>query len=364
RTCKFPGCEKVVVQPAGAQGRPVEYCEDFEHTAVKAWRVKNAGKAAEVQPDDLGRPVTMAATRAGMIRDELVRTAEQLIAQFSGVVHELRTLTDPEAASAQVESMAAEAAQQVAAADLARTQAEAATRRAQADLEEANAAAAELDRQLQEANSARTVTDGQLREALAGLAAGQDALQAAQVELATVTGERDRLQAQQAAQADELIQLHTQLELVTAQAAAAAVAAEAQRREAQRSIDQLDTRLAAATDRASGLDRQLTTARAELDTAHSTQARLDAQLAAALQRAEEANSRTDKADTARAEAERLRLEAVRHATRLEVHLEQAREQLTTLAGAQDQPDTGPMAPARRGRGTRKPGSSATPPPAN
>ncbi len=81
----------------------------------------------------MGRPVAMATARAGMLRDELVKTAEQLGGQLARAVEEMRILTDPDAAAAQVETVAAEAAQQVAAAEVARNRAEATARHAKSN---------------------------------------------------------------------------------------------------------------------------------------------------------------------------------------------------------------------------------------
>lgn len=140
---------------------------------------------------DLGRPVAMATVRAGMLRDDMVKTAEQLSEQLGRAVAELRTLSDPDAAAAQVETVAAESAQQVAAAEVARNRAEATARQAQFDLAEANDAAQALDDQLQQTSIARAESD---RLHFDALAAATATVQALTGDLATRTGERDQLQ--------------------------------------------------------------------------------------------------------------------------------------------------------------------------
>ena len=96
RICKFPGCRRSVEPVTGAPGRPAEYCDDAEHTAVRAWRARRADVSASVgESDDLGRPVAMATARAGMLRDDLVKTAEQLSEQLGRAVAELRTTERP-----------------------------------------------------------------------------------------------------------------------------------------------------------------------------------------------------------------------------------------------------------------------------
>jgi len=327
RICKFPGCRRPVEQATGAPGRPAEYCDDVEHTAVRAWRARRAGAGAPAgEPDDMGRPVAMATARAGMLRDDLVKTAEQLSEQLARALEEMRTLTDPDAAAAQVETVAAEAAQQVAAADVARNRAEATAREAKSELAEANDAAQELEDQLRQANAAREEADRRRQEAVDELATANATVQTLTGDLAARTGERDQLQTREADLTRELASTREQLLAESRRADEVTTRAERERAAAEKSLGQLETRLADSTGRAGELDRQLTGTRNELDTAHAAQARLEAQLAAATQRGDEANARTDRADTARADAERERAAAEKAATRLEARLEAQLEQ--------------------------------------
>ncbi|MFD0890468.1 hypothetical protein ACFQ08_38500, partial [Streptosporangium algeriense] len=105
-TCRYPGCEEPPGTPAGP-GRPPAYCDDLGHNAVTAFRERKRLEAqargeTPQQPDDLERPVTMSQARG----TELLRSAEQLaervIAEMGRMLGELRTVTDPDAAAAEV----------------------------------------------------------------------------------------------------------------------------------------------------------------------------------------------------------------------------------------------------------------------
>lgn len=350
RVCKFPGCRRPVEQATGAPGRPGEYCDDVEHTAVRAWRARRAGTGATVgEPDDMGRPVAMATARAGMLRDELVKTAEQLSGQLARALVEMRTLADPDAAAAQVETVAAEAAQQVAGAEVARNRAEAAAREATSELGEANDAAQQLEDQLQIATAARGEADRLRQVALDEAVAVAATAAALSGELAARTGERDRLQARVDEDARELGSVREQLLTETRRAEEVMARCERERVSAERLIGQLDTRLTDSTARAATMERQLTASRDALDTAHAAQARLEAQLAGATQRGEEATVRSDRAESSRADAERERGVADKTATRLEAHLEQARARIAELRADRDR-ITPSLAGATRARG--------------
>ena len=336
RICKFPGCRQAVEQAAGAPGRPGEYCDDPEHTAVRAWRARRAGTVATAgEPNDMGRPVAMATARAGMLRDDLIKTAEQLGEQLARAVEEMRTLTDPAAAAAQVETVAAEAAQQVAAADVARNRAEALAWDAKSELAEANEAAQQLEDQLRQAALAGSEADRLRQGAVDELAAATAVVSRLAGDLAAARGERDELLTRADEQARELALMREQLHAETRRAEEATARADRERASAERSIGQLETRLTDSTARAGDLVRQLTASRDELDTAHAAQARLEAQLAAATQRAEEATGRGDRADTARAEADGERATAEKAAARLEAQLEQTRERIAELTADRD-----------------------------
>lgn len=136
-------------------------------------------------------------------------------------------------------------------------------------------------------------------------------------------------------QAAELAALRLQLATETERADQPTARGERDRATAQSSIARLESQLGERATRVSDLERQLDTTCGELDTAHSGQARLEAQLAAATQRADDAATRTERADTARAEAERERAAIERPATRLEAQLEQARACIDELSVDRD-----------------------------
>ena len=145
RTCRFPGCSRPVAPSDGSTGRPPEYCDDATHTRAAAWRARQrlgqetAGRGIEVEE----RPVDAARQRASEIRGQVAGMGEHLVQQFQALVEELRTVADPDAAEAQLESMSSDAAERVAAASARATRAEQAQRKAEAERGEADAAAAE-----------------------------------------------------------------------------------------------------------------------------------------------------------------------------------------------------------------------------
>jgi hypothetical protein len=120
--CRYPGCPNPA-RAADTPGRPPGYCgqdvpEDRDgtavtvrHTAMTAFR-RRAQLAG--QPGH-ARPVTVAITRAGAIRDDalaaMTRLSGQLTAaldQLSGLGTQLAAAADPEAAEAQAEAVRAE----------------------------------------------------------------------------------------------------------------------------------------------------------------------------------------------------------------------------------------------------------------
>jgi len=178
----------------------------------------------------MGRPVSMAAARGGALRDELLRTAETLSSQLDRVVGELRTLSDPDAAAAQIETVTTETARQVAEAEARASRATAAERTARAASAEANAAASDLDGQLAAAReeiepqagllAAATTRVDELGEQLATTetARATATTQVAELtgQLTAVTGERDTATAEVARLRDELAAASTRADLSVA----------------------------------------------------------------------------------------------------------------------------------------------------
>ncbi len=167
--CRYPGCPNPARDP-GAPGRRPGYCgqempEDRDgalvlvrHTALTAFRRRQqlAG-----QPDDGGRPVTAAISRAGAIRDDALAAMGRLGAQLTAALDQLAVLgeqlaaADPEAAEAQAETVRAETAAAIEHAR-AETAGHAAARHAAGlDAAEARTAAAEAIAMLEEHAAAR-----------------------------------------------------------------------------------------------------------------------------------------------------------------------------------------------------------------
>src|SRR6202035_1449177 len=89
-TCKYPGCDQSA-RLAARTGRPPEYCENPEHTAVAAWRERkrlaDAERGVVTSDAEAEQPVTMArVTGAELLRQmrelagTMTATAERLTA--------------------------------------------------------------------------------------------------------------------------------------------------------------------------------------------------------------------------------------------------------------------------------------------
>lgn len=142
-TCRFPGCGRPPAEWAGT-GRPPEYCDDPEHNAGSAWRAKQKTKSGGVPAATVETlPVDAARTRAAALLAQVTDVGELLVQQLGTLVVELRTVGDPDAAEAEIETVTSEAAEQMAAATARANRAEKARREAEADKAEADAAAAE-----------------------------------------------------------------------------------------------------------------------------------------------------------------------------------------------------------------------------
>src|SRR5690348_19667 len=180
RTCRFPGCQRPAVASGTGTGRPPEYCDDPAHNRASAWRARQGlgetARAAEARPVDTARQ------RASEITGQVTGMIEHLGQQLAALVEELRTVGDPEAAEAQIESAASEAAEQVAAANARASRAEQAQRRAEVERDEADAAAEEATRQNQELTDALAGVNAELEAEREG--SGQLASELAQARTA------------------------------------------------------------------------------------------------------------------------------------------------------------------------------------
>jgi len=179
-TCAYPDCPNEP-RPArdGAGARP-KYCGLSDpvtgrpHSALAAFRRRQEAErqaSGPAQPDDLGRPVTMATARAAQLRDSIRADVQALMGHLTGALAQLERTADPQAAEAQLEAVQAEAAGQVAdaRAELAR---EAQRRqRADTDADEARTAAVEADQQLRAADAARRDAEARAEAASSDAAA-------------------------------------------------------------------------------------------------------------------------------------------------------------------------------------------------
>lgn len=71
--CRLPGCSRPAEAGDDGPGRPREYCDEPTHNRASAWRARRAGGGAPDRaiPDDMGRPVTMAAARGSELTSQV-----------------------------------------------------------------------------------------------------------------------------------------------------------------------------------------------------------------------------------------------------------------------------------------------------
>ena len=203
RTCRFPGCVSLAVSADAGTGRPPEYCDDEGHNRAAAWRARRRlSPEPSRSAEDKKRPVDAARQRAGELRGQVAGMVEHLGQQLTALVEELRTVADPDAAEAQIESVTTEAAERVAAATARASRAEQAQRQAEAERVEADAAAMEASELAEQQQASLTLIQQELGDR-------EQALDQATVELtaARSTAAAQNLQAQ-----GELTQLREQLE--------------------------------------------------------------------------------------------------------------------------------------------------------
>ena len=169
-------CGKEVAE-AKPDGRRVV----VRHTALTAFRRRQELErqvSGRAEPEDLGRPVTMATERAVQLRRELRADITALTGRLSELAAQLERAADPQAAEAQIEAVQTEA-EEFKAAARAEVAREAQRRQhAQADAEEARTAAIEADTRLAETLAAKDQAEqaaGDTRAELAERTAACDA---------------------------------------------------------------------------------------------------------------------------------------------------------------------------------------------
>ena len=115
--CAFPGCTvPPVPKDPTAPGRAPKYCSDPEHNAMSSFRAKR-GKSGGAKPtaeEPSDRVVTDAARTAGIVQGTVLQKVDELRTELARYVDLLQTVTDPEAAEAEVAAVAATADSQVA----------------------------------------------------------------------------------------------------------------------------------------------------------------------------------------------------------------------------------------------------------
>lgn len=213
--CRFPVapdklCGRPTVPATGdenGRGRPSAYCDDPAHNRAAAWRARKAlesrqtGKAEPEGGAAMVRPVSTAGARAGQYLEEVRALAERLGAGQQLLLRELATLGDPDAAAVQLETVTAEAEQQVAEERARAARAEQARREDREQKEEADAAAAEAVTELQRVT-------GELGEVRAQLAERSEELAGARAEITEQAGQLEaaaRREAEVRAELDETV---------------------------------------------------------------------------------------------------------------------------------------------------------------
>ena len=115
--CAYPGCENEPRAAEDGAGAKPKYCERPDaltgkpHSALTAFRRRQelARQGGAAEPEDLGRPVTMATERAAQLRKEVQDGIAALTRKLTNLVAQLDRAAEPEAAAAQVETVQAEA---------------------------------------------------------------------------------------------------------------------------------------------------------------------------------------------------------------------------------------------------------------
>lgn len=325
RVCRFPGCERPAVAAEAGTGRPPEYCDDEGHNRAAAWRARRRLSAEPARGlDDEKRPVDAARQRASEIRGQVAGMVEHLGAQLNALVEELRTVADPDAAEAQIESVTTEAAEQVASASARATRAEQAQRKAEAERVEADAAAVEASELAEQQQAVLTETAEQL--AVQTLALEQVTLELAETRSA---GEARDLAAQA-----ELVELREQLagaqvrltetEQARVDASARAEAAVMARAEADERARGAVVRAEEEAGRAKRAEADLVVAREQLDQLRTERESLREEVSAL--RGTVATVGVER-DAARADADRERVHGDQRVADLRTSQDQQYEQL-------------------------------------
>jgi colicin import membrane protein len=255
RTCRFPGCVRPAVSADAGTGRLPGYCDNEAHNRAAAWRARRrpAAEPSRNAPDEK-HPVDAARQRAGMLSGQVAGMVEHLGQQLTALIEELRTVADPDAAAAQIESVTDEAAAQVAAATARTSRAEQAQRQANAEQLEADAAASEASALAEQQQATLAVTQHE-------------------------RGDR----------------AHT-LDQVTAELVAVRAAAAAQNAQTQAELSQLQEQLGTVRTRLGEAEHDRADANARAETASTARAEADERARGAVARADDNAARAQRAE--------------------------------------------------------------------
>ena len=265
--CRYPGCERRAEPAESGAGRPPGYCADPTHTRAAAWRARRRHAAESTQQPagqaaDEDRPVDAARERASALRAQVAGMIDVLNSQLTSLVEELRTTGDPDAAAAQIESVTAQSAEQVAAANARASRAEQAQLQAEAQAADADAAAVE-------ATTAAETAQASLLEAQAEAEANDRARHEMTLARDEAREQQDRLHAER-----DALQAH--LDTMTAQRDAARADVDREKAHAdQRVEDVRATHAQQITDLRAELEQARHEARAERTRADRAEARLE-----------------------------------------------------------------------------------------
>ncbi|MFJ4851698.1 hypothetical protein ACIP64_40940, partial [Streptomyces sp. NPDC088733] len=122
-TCQFPGCgNPPEPKDPTVPGPAPKYCVREDHNPLTAYRAKKrkaAGPAGTrpVQEPDTDHPVTGAAADAVNVREEVLREVTALRADLDRYLTLLQTVSDPEAAEAQMLAVQSDADARIASAE-------------------------------------------------------------------------------------------------------------------------------------------------------------------------------------------------------------------------------------------------------
>lgn len=297
RTCRFPGCRRPAAASQSGAGRPPEYCDDGAHNRTAAWharrrlRTEQSGHAAGIEQ----RPIDAARQRASELHGQVAGMVEHLGQQLHGLLEELRTVADPEAAELQIETVTSEAAEHVATAAARASRAEQAKQRAEAERAEADSAAEEASalseqlragleearQQLTEAETERDRVNAELAGALAAVDAERkqsaakladlaENLAVVEARLVEAHGDRDaairRAEAAIVVKSQAEERSHNAVERADAESARAARAEDAVE-SVRRGLAQADQQVAELRDEVSDLRGKLAAMTAQRDAA-------------------------------------------------------------------------------------------------